>query len=285
MERLLHSLAAKYPLEELVKRGVGIAFIIIVSWLAYVLLRRALMGAMHAASGRVEDPSRRQRITTLILLFGSILKYAVIFVAALMILRDQLGLNTTPILAGAGVVGLAVGFGAQNLVRDVVSGFFIIMEGQYSVGDLVEINGVFGRVEEVGLRMTKLKDASGEIRYFPNGSIAAANNYVENHISYVLTVPLAQAGPADPAALTRDILTDFDREFAVFALPPLAGRVEDLSTYARILRTEIRVVPGRQPIVEQKLPGRLAAALERAGHPLPAGTDIGLALRPLPPAV
>ncbi len=277
------SIQRQVPLEEVLRRGLGIIFVIAIAWLAYWLLRRALMGAMRATAGRVEDSAHRQRITTLVLLVGSIAKYVVIFVAAVVILQ-RLGIDPTPVLAGAGVVGLAVGFGAQNLVRDVVSGFFIIMEGQYAVGDLVEINGVFGRVEEVGLRVTRLRDPSGQLRYFPNGGITTANNYVERYIAYLLSVPFASPEPAGAAALVRVALEDFDREFQVFAQPPVLGAMEDLPTYARVLRAEIRTLPGRQLIVEQKLAARLTAGLERAGHALPAGADIGLALRPLPPA-
>jgi small conductance mechanosensitive channel len=178
---------------------------------------------------------------------------------------------------------LAVGFGAQNLVRDMVSGFFIIMEGQYAVGDLVEINGALGRVEEVGLRITRIRDPNGELRFVPNGSITSANNYVQRHIAYVVTAPFARDATDDLPALVRGILEDFDREFAVFADPPEIGDAENLATYARVVRAEVHVVPGRQAIVEQKLPGRVAGALERAGRPLPQGTDVGLALRPLAP--
>ena len=105
------------------------------------------------------------------------------------LIRNLFGFDMAPVLASVGVVGLAVGFGAQNLVRDVVSGFFIIMEGQYGVGDAVEINGLFGYVEEVGLRITKLRDPNGELRYFPNGTITQANRYTEGCISYRLVVP------------------------------------------------------------------------------------------------
>lgn len=277
-------------------RAIAIVFIVLLAWLAYALIRRALLGTMHAASGRVEDPAHRQRIATLVLLLLSIAKYVIIFVAALMILQ-KLDLNLYPVLAGAGVVGLAVGFGAQNLVRDVVSGFFIIMEGQYAVGDLVEINGAFGRVEEVGLRITRIRDPNGEIRHFPNGSITTANNYVQRHIAYIVTVPFARdatspslgqepapcSGPAGAADLVKSILNDFDREFQVFAEQPIVGPLEELSTYARLVRAELRCIPGRQSVVEQRLPGRVAAALERVGLPLPAGADVGLALRALPP--
>jgi small conductance mechanosensitive channel len=270
-------------LDDLTVRAGGILLTIILAWLTYWLIRRAALGGLRAAGNRVQDSAHRQRMTTLVLLALSITKYVIIFVAAVMIIQKQLNLNPYPVLLSAGVVGLAVGFGAQNLVRDMVSGFFIIMEGQYAVGDLVEINGAFGRVEEVGLRVTRIRDPNGEIRFFPNGSITSANNYVLQYIPYVMTTPCAREAAGDLPVLIRSILEDFDREFAVFADPPQIGPIEDLATYARLVRAEVHVIPGRHVIVEQKLPGRVAGALERAGRPLPKGADVGLALRPLAP--
>jgi len=270
-------------LDDLIVRAGGVLLTIILAWLAYWLIRRAALGGLRATGNRLQDSAHRQRMTTLVLLALSSTKYVIIFVAAVMIIQKQLNLNPYPVLLSAGVVGLAVGFGAQNLVRDMVSGFFIIMEGQYAVGDLVEINGALGRVEEVGLRITRIRDPNGEIRFFPNGSITSANNYIQRYIPYVVTAPFAREATGDLPALVRGILEDFEREFAVFVDPPEIGEIEDLATYARVVRAEVYVIPGRQAIVEQKLPGRVAGALERAGQPLPQGADVGLALRPLAP--
>ena len=214
---------------------------------------------------------------TLLLLVGSVLKYVIIFLAGLMVLRE-VGLNPTPILAGAGVVGLAVGFGAQNLVRDVVSGFFIIMEGQYAVGDVVEINGVLGRVEEVGLRVTKMRDPIGQLRYFANGTIATANNYTEDNVAYVITVPVPAEEPADPIPLIRSILEDFEEEFRVFAKAPML-QLDNLPTYSRVVRVKAHAIPERHALLEQKLPTRVAASLDRAGYALRPGTEVGVSPR------
>jgi small conductance mechanosensitive channel len=251
---------------------------VLLAWVVYLLLRRAFGAAVRTAAERVADASHRQRLTTLLLLVNSTAKYAVIFCAAIMVL-GQLSIDTKPVLAAAGIVGLAVGFGAQNLVRDVVSGFFIIMEGQYGVGDLVEINGAFGQVEEVGLRITKLRDPSGQLRHFPNGAISTANNYTQKSIAYVVTIPVGGEAASDPLPLVSAALDDFERELRVFAAPPKVGRMEELPTYARVLRVEALVIPGRQAIVEGKLPARLAAALARGGHPLPPDTEVSVCLR------
>jgi small-conductance mechanosensitive channel len=268
--------------EKVVRQGTQVVLIIAISWVVYVVLRRLMGTAVATASRRIEEEAHRQRVTTLVLLIGSVLKYVIIFFAGMMILQ-RMGLDPTPILAGAGVVGLAVGFGAQNLVRDVVSGFFIIMEGQYAVGDLVEINAVLGRVEEVGLRVTKLRDPNGELRYFANGSISTANNYTEDYVGYVVNIPLPPEEPARPAEFARAVFEDFDREFRVLTEPPSVHPVESLPTYARLLRVRVNAIPGRHSIVEQKLPARVTAALERAGHPVPTGTEVTVSLLFPPP--
>jgi small-conductance mechanosensitive channel len=279
---LKETLRGIFALEKVVAHGSHILAIAVVSWLLYFLVKRAIRTAARAADARVDQEARRQRITTVLLLVGSVVRYVIIFMALVMVLRD-IGVNLTPILAGAGVVGLAVGFGAQNLVRDVVSGFFIIMEAQYAVGDLVEINGVLGRVEEVGLRITKVRDPNGQLRYFANGSIATANNYTEDYVGYVVNIPLPPEEPASPAEFARELFRDFDREFRVFAEPPTVQPVESLQTYARLLRVRANAIPGRHTIVEQKLPARVTAALERAGHSVPSGTEVTVSLLFPPP--
>ncbi len=278
--RFTDELRQAFKLEHVVGAVGEIIAIILVSSLVYFLLKRALKGALTAAGTRITEEASRQRAKTLLLLLGSVLKYVIIFLAAVMIL-DRLGLNLTPILAGAGVVGLAVGFGAQNLVRDVVSGFFIIMEGQYAVSDLVEINGVMGQVEEVGLRITKIRDATGQLRFFPNGAITTVSNYTENHVAYLVTIPVGEL--ADPERIVSSLLDDFNQEFAVFASQPSIDSVEQLGSYGRIVRAELKAIPGRQSLLEQKLPVRIAAGLARAGYLLPPGVEVSVALRHPPP--
>ena len=254
---------------------------VVVAWVVYVVLGRVIKAAAATAEARVEREEQKQRVKTLILLGDSVVKYVIIFAAGLTVL-GQVGVDVRPVLAGAGIAGLAVGFGAQNLVRDIISGFFIILEGQYAVGDLVEINAVFGTVERVGLRITSLRQPDGQLRYFPNGSIASANNYTEDYVAYVITVPVPREEPAEPIPIVRAILEDFDREFRAIDEKP-KFEVDDLPSYSRVVRVRLHAIPGRHAAVEQKLPARLSAGLERAGYPLPKGTEVGVSLRLPPP--
>ncbi len=276
MHSLWTALAKLYPLETLIGRTVGLLAVIIGALVASTLVGRAVRAAIAAAERRVPDPVHRQRVVTLLLLSGSISRYIIAFFAAFYVLLN-LGLNIGPLIMGVGIVGLAVGFGAQNLVRDVVSGFFIILEGQYGVGDLVEINGMFGTVEEVGLRITKLRDPNGQLRFLPNGSITQANRFTERGIAYTASVPVAE-GEYEAAALVQQALHDFDQELHVFVAAPTVGPVQTLKSYARIVPLTLSVVPGRHALVTEKLPGRLTAALARAGHPIPEGTEVTVVL-------
>ncbi|MGD0622404.1 MAG: mechanosensitive ion channel domain-containing protein [Thermacetogeniaceae bacterium] len=130
--------------------------------------KRLINGLMR--QGRIPGTWNERRIKTLRGVIQSLLRYTLYFVGAIMIL-SELNVDTRSILAGAGIIGLAVGIGAQNLVRDVVTGFFILFEDQFAVGDYVTIAGVTGTVEDMGLRVTKIREATGELNIISNGEI------------------------------------------------------------------------------------------------------------------
>src|SRR5207244_7902767 len=120
----------------------------------------------------------------------SLVSMSVAFIAILMLLRE-LSIDIVPILTGAGIVGLAIGFGAQNLVRDVISGFFLILEDQVRIGDLVRINGTGGTVEQINLRTIVLRDGEGAVQVFPNGTITALANLSKQFAYAVVDVRIA----------------------------------------------------------------------------------------------
>jgi small conductance mechanosensitive channel len=259
-------------------RVLGIA---VVAWVVNRVLGTVIRTAASTAEERLGKEERGQRVKTLILLGESVVRYVILFVAGLSIL-GQVGVDVRPLLAGAGIAGLAVGFGAQNLVRDVISGFFIIMEGQYAVGDLVKINGVFGKVERLGLRITAVRQPDGQLSYFPNGGIRTAENFTEDYVSYVVTIPVPREPSEAPLPAVKSVLADFEVEFRLLAAEPII-EVAELPSGSPAVRARMRVVPGRQTLLEQKLPARMKAGLERAGHPLPEGMEVGVSLRYPPP--
>lgn len=150
--------------------------------------------AVQWERNQVND-SKRKTITSLL---KSILRYVIYFIAGINIL-DLLGINTASLLTAAGVGGLAVGFGAQNLVKDVIAGFFIIFEDQYNVGDYVEAAGVAGIVDEIGLRTTTLKDFGGEIHIIPNGEISLVTNHSRDTKRALVKISIAYEEDLDRA--------------------------------------------------------------------------------------
>ncbi len=155
---------------------------------------RLINGLMRP--GRIPGVWDERRIKTMRGLFKSMLRYVLYFVGAIMIL-SELNVNTSSILAGAGIIGLAVGFGAQNLVRDVVTGFFILFEDQFAVGDYVTIAGVTGTVEDMGLRVTKIREATGELQIISNGEIKQVSNMSRGAMSVLVEVRVAREQDLD----------------------------------------------------------------------------------------
>ena len=131
-----------------------------------------------------------RRTTTIMRLMGNIVNYAISFIMIMMILA-VFHVPFGPMLAGAGVVGLAIGFGAQSLVKDIITGFFIIFEDQFAVGDVIQTGRFKGTVEEIGLRVTRVKSWTGEIHIIPNGSILEVTNYSINNSIAVIDISVA----------------------------------------------------------------------------------------------
>lgn len=148
---------------------------------------------------------------TLKALIQSILRYVGYFIAIIMIL-GELGIETTSIIATAGIGGLAVGFGAQNLVKDIITGFFIIFEDQYGVGDYITIEETTGTVEEIGLRITKIRGFKGDITIIPNGEISMVTNYSRGNSAAIVDVTISYESDIDRA---MDVATRVCKNYAV----------------------------------------------------------------------
>ncbi|QNO13813.1 mechanosensitive ion channel family protein [Alkalicella caledoniensis] len=162
--------------------------IIVIIFLAIYVLKiiSKLVDKFFASQKYIDE----RKIKTLSAISKSFLKYGIYLFAGMMILAE-LGFSTTSLLAGAGVVGVALGFGAQGLVRDVLTGFFILFEDQFSVGDYVKISGLSGVVTDIGLRVTKLRDFSGEIHIIPNGSVDKVTNLSIGEMRAMVDIPVA----------------------------------------------------------------------------------------------
>jgi small conductance mechanosensitive channel len=155
-----------------------------------------------------DDPEFQKRTQTL----GSIIRYAliiVILVISIMIILKEFGIEIGPLLAAAGIVGLAVGFGAQNLVKDVISGFFILLEDKIRVGDVVQIAGKGGLVEQVHLKTTIMRDLAGNVHYVPNGQIDVVTNMTKEYSRYVFDIGVAYREDVDEVI---EVIKNVDEE-------------------------------------------------------------------------
>jgi small conductance mechanosensitive channel len=236
-----------------------------------------LRGAASSSTGPV-TPRRAQRARTIGSVLRSISSAVILVVGAIMVLAE-FGVALAPILASAGIVGVAVGFGAQNLVRDFLSGMFMLLEDQYGVGDIIDAGEASGVVEAVGLRITTLRDHQGTVWYVRNGEILRVGNKSQGYAVAVIDLPLSHAADipharaiAERAAAERvaeDDVADFVLE------PPEMLGVERVAPEGVTLRLTIKVKPGRQFAVQRALNAAIADAYEDADVPRPAVYPIG----------
>lgn len=251
-----------------------IACVIVLSALLYWIVRR-LLSRLHrrlterSTTGSEDVRRRMYRSLTVVGLLSSILKW-VIFLTAILTVLSIAGMNLWPVLTGAGIAGIAIGLGAQSLIRDFLSGFFIILEGQFAVGDYVTVGGVFGVVEEVGLRVTALREPSGRVQYIPNGTIANVTVHGEPRVDYALELELPEAAQAKVALeVFKALLTDTKEEFAPYLVSVGEAGTRTLSGGFAALHGEFAVFPQQEWLATEEIPARLLLRLKAKGLALP----------------
>ncbi|GAA2738090.1 mechanosensitive ion channel family protein [Actinocorallia aurantiaca] len=211
---------------------------------------------------------RRQRMETLSSVLRSIAS-VVIYGVALFTVLGEIGLNLTPILTGATVVGAAVAFGAQNTIKDLLAGLFMLLEDQYGVGDVVDTGSAKGTVEAVSLRITRLRDVNGVVWYVRNGEINRLGNESQNWGRALLDVPIAPDQNVDDIRKllqeTADALVaDPDWEELILEEPSVWG-VQALTNDAVVVRVTIKTAPNQQHKVTRELRARVKRAFDEAG--------------------
>ena len=211
---------------------------------------------------------RAKRARTLGSVLSNITTITVIAVASLMILHE-FQVDISPALTGAGIVGVALGFGAQSLVKDVIGGFFLILENQIRVGDVVAINGTGGLVEAINLRTTILRDEEGTVHIFPNGNINTLSNRSMQFSFYVVNLPLAYGVDTDKAtAVMQEVADGLQRDdsYAPFILAPLEViGVDAFEQNAVRVKVRIKTAPLKQWFVGREFRRRLYKALRERG--------------------
>jgi small-conductance mechanosensitive channel len=255
--------------------GVRLAAILLIALLLVRVLRivtRRLIAAAGTQSAARVARMREQQTQTLagILYSGGT---AIIGIVAVLTALPEFGFNITPVAAAAGLASLAIGFGAQHVVRDFINGFFTVLEDQYVVGDLVRIGDVVGRVEHLTLRRTVVRDPQGAVVTIPNGEITKVANLSRDWGQLFLDATIAIDQPLDEALnALEDVATEFraDPSWSPMLLdgPRVLG-VESLAPNGTIVRLQVRTAPTRQDDVARELRRRIQ--IELAGRGIQLG--------------
>lgn len=211
-----------------------------------------------------------KRQTTLVNLFDGVLGIALIVIAALMIFQ-LLKFNVGPLLASAGIAGVAIGLGAQSLVKDVLSGVFVILEQQFSVGDVVRIGALSGAVEELNLRTVVLRDGDGSVHIIPNGQIDKVTVLTRDWSRVLLNIDVAyDTDLAKASACLQGVLDAYAAAHADLIIePPEVLGVENLAESSVTIRAWMKVLPGKQWTISRALRAEIKNAFDAAGIEIP----------------
>lgn len=252
----------------------GFRVIVIVVMMSVVLaiLKRAMDRFQKVYEGTLPTQAQVKRANTLTHVIRDVARAVILTVGGMMIL-SELGVDLKPILAAAGLGGLAVGFGAQSLVKDVISGFFILLEDSIRVGDVVEIAGVGGLVEEVKLRTITLRDLSGNVHVVPNGVIDKVKNMTKFYAFYLFNVGVAYREDVDEVmGVLREIAEEVrrDPQFADDILEPLEMLgVDQFADSAVVIKCRIKTQPIKQWRVGREMNRRIKKTFDAKGIEIP----------------
>jgi small conductance mechanosensitive channel len=258
-------------LEPASARLIGRLLAILVLFGLLLLGYRLLIGGVRRVL-RGRPPAETGRLRTVASIVTSLLRWTLGFVAIAVILRE-LGVDILPFVVSAGVLGLAVGFGAQSLIRDVITGFFLLFEGLIHVGDVVQIGAVTGTVESIGLRVTTVRMDDDALRIVPNGLIADFTNLSAGGLRVAVDVPLSRDVPAARAlAVLEEIGEAWARESGAALDRPRAHGIMGWSGGDAMFRLTVRVAPERRLAAETELRRRIKEAFDRH-HWAPIGAS------------
>jgi small conductance mechanosensitive channel len=251
--------------------GQGLLKIFLIMFISTIFIRIGKLAIGKIFFFRGKSPLRisERRENTLAKLLENILTYVVYFIAIVMVL-EAMTINVGALLAGAGIVGLAVGFGAQSLVKDIITGFFIIFEDQFSVGDHIRVASFEGTVEEIGLRTTKIKNWTGELHILPNGSITEVTNFsihnsmavVDISISYETDIPEAER-------IVQELLNEVADKYEEIVTPPELLGIQNLAASEVILRVVCEVQPMSHFKISRLLRKDIKLRLDEHGIEIP----------------
>ncbi len=259
----------------LLNHGIRIVFIAVFAYILIRILNKFIERAVRlavVADSQISPDSEKKREETLIHIFKFTIKVVIWIIAGLMIL-EEFGVQIAPILAAAGIVGIAFGFGGQYLIKDIISGLFIILENQYRIGDIVAFDKVSGLVENITLRKTTLRDMDGTVHHIPHGEVKTVSNYSKDFSRINLNVSIAYNSDLEKVIrlvnrVGQELFND-DNFKEMLVTPPQFLRVDNLEDSSVV----IKIVADTKPLKQWELTGelrkRLLIAFNKEGIEIP----------------
>lgn len=272
----MYNNSIEFLTDEKVWNAVGVATMKIIGiWLiSMIVVRVAKMAIKKFFHIRMNgpialQPASERRYRTILRLLQSVISYVVYFSAIIAIL-SVMNIRVAGLLAGAGIVGLAVGFGAQSLVKDVITGFFIIFEDQFGVGDYIKITSTEGTVLEIGLRTTKIKGPAGEINIIPNGSITEVVNYSINNSIAIIDVSVAYSSDIEKAErLIEQYLKALPATHEEIVSEPTLLGVQNVVGAEVTLRISVETLPMQHFAISRMIRRDIKDIFDRNGIEIP----------------
>jgi small-conductance mechanosensitive channel len=258
--------------QRFVSGAVSIVIVLLAALVLWEGVSAAIERYLTRAGGESVDRARRARAQTLLPLLRTTLMIVIVVMVALVIL-SELGINIGPLLAGAGVVGLAIGFGSQKLVQDVITGAFILFEDSMAVGDVVRIAGATGTVEALSIRSIRMRDASGNVHTVPFSSVAEVTNLTKEYSYYLFEIGIAYRESVDNVmAVLRDLGTEYEADpvFGPLIMAPLDIQgVDSLGDSAVVIRARYKTHPVQQWRVGREFNRRIKNRFDELGIEIP----------------
>ncbi len=274
MREILHSLGINVSDKgmELILPATHILIILILSWVLMRVSRKLIRLFRNYVTRTTHDAGSIKRAATLGQVFSHVAKIIITLITGMLVL-GEVGISIAPILAAAGVVGVAVGFGAQTLIKDYFTGFFLLIEDQIRHGEVVEIAGKKGKVEEVTLRHVRLRDFEGSVHFIPNSSITTVSNKSRDYSYAVIDISVAYRENIDEVyeamrKIGAEMRADSNFRDLIIEDLEIVG-IDDLADSAVIIRCRFKVHPLEQWDVKSEFLYRIKKAFDAAGIEIP----------------
>lgn len=259
----------------LLTHGIRVVLVVVFAFILDRILQRVIVRAVRASVRPDENTSaeaEQKREDTLIRIFSGALNILIVIIAIMMVLQE-VGIEVGPLIAGAGIVGLAVGFGGQYLIRDIITGLFLMLENQYRIGDVVTIEGFSGSVQDISLRKTTLRDLNGTVHHIPHGSITKVSNQSKDFARVNMDIGV---GYKTDIRHLEEVINRIGTELAgdpafseSIISPPQFVRINEFADSAIVVKILGDTKPLKQWEVAGEFRRRLKEAFEREGIEIP----------------